>query len=195
MYNILDEQINLIAAMFEDINLEFVRTDLSEHIHENDYLSVFVDEILSKNGNYPKEIKEKDYFPDLLSQKPIKNIAKRNYEKYSDCVSDHYKKLMCNYLSYYFALVPLPVLLREAKKYNFHLYPTITSLDENMILIDEEHKFELNGEQCDLLPIQRDVTLFLEEYDEDFKEEIEMTTDIFQKRKRRREKKKEYEEV
>jgi hypothetical protein len=64
-----------------------------------------------------------------------------------------------------------------------------------MILLAKEQKIELNGEQFDLLPIQRDVTLFLDEHNEDFKEEIKEVRKALEKTKKRREERKKYEEV
>lgn len=167
----IKKNVEVICSTFKQIDKDFVTKRLLENSEVENYVDIFMNELIEADGNYPKEVKEKK--PSLPPD--IKNFTPK--------VSEEYRRWSCNFLSHHYAIIPLDVVIKECKKYNFHLYPTVVSLEKELVY--EELNIKFQNSKVLYLPFPREVKLLKEEYDEFFRKEGEEALREIEKRKKR----------
>ncbi|KAH7830778.1 putative serine carboxypeptidase [Monocercomonoides exilis] len=155
----VDLYVQEVLCLFPDIDLDFLRTKVSEKIDEKDCATLVINEIAEKSS-YPKQKKKGE-----------SSKCKRDYKNIVRIMKPSYTQLSTKYLSNLFPLIPIPRLTEISVKFNYHLIPIIEHLEKDLKIINNDA--EIDGKKFHLLKKPRKQVDLEIEKDEDFKEEYE----------------------
>lgn len=134
----IDKDVEIVVAFLPDINRDYVASCLAENIGKEGYKDELIS-ILCERDDYPKEPKHQK----ITSSGKMNKESAKIFDK---PVNSDYKRLTCSFLSRQFPRIPLPFLLKQAQKFNFHLYPTMIYLLDNVKESGSRHGVVLDGE-------------------------------------------------
>lgn len=108
-----------VLSIFPDIKKDYLQKLIEENRTENNCEESILNIIADKKGDYPHE--EPEIPPD-----------KRDFSNVELRMSSKYKKLVGNYVSNLYPIVPLPALTTVLNKHNYHLIPSLDYLEKNL---------------------------------------------------------------